>query len=108
MKLARRTGGSFALAFVDLEGMKRINDTLGHESGDEALVSTAGILKSTFRASNIIARLGGDEFIVMAISAKAGSLARIRSVSSWLRQNITASARQYPWPSALALRITTL
>ena len=78
MKLARRTSGCFALAFVDLDGMKRINDTLGHELGDEALVTTASILKSTFRDSDIVARLGGDEFIVMAIAAKVGALGRIR------------------------------
>jgi diguanylate cyclase (GGDEF)-like protein len=78
MKLARRTSGRFALAFVDLDGMKRINDTLGHEFGDEALVTTAGILKSTFRDSDIIARLGGDEFIVLAIAAKVGALGRVR------------------------------
>lgn len=55
LKLSRRTGSSFALAFVDLDGMKRINDELGHEFGDQALVTTAEILTSTFRASDVIA-----------------------------------------------------
>ncbi len=78
MKLARRTGNSLALAFVDLDGMKRINDELGHEFGDRALVTTAEILRSTFRASDLVARLGGDEFIVLAIEAKEGATDRIR------------------------------
>lgn len=78
LKLARRTGNGLALAFIDLDGMKRINDQLGHEFGDQALVTTATILKSTFRASDIIARLGGDEFIALAIAAKAGGMARVR------------------------------
>lgn len=78
LKLACRTGYSVALAFVDLDGMKRINDELGHESGDQALVATAQILKSTFRASDIIARLGGDEFIVLANAAGQSVSNRIR------------------------------
>jgi len=78
LKLARRSGYSLALAFVDLDGMKRINDELGHEFGDQALVSTAEILRATFRASDIIARLGGDEFIVLAIAAGTGVAGRIR------------------------------
>lgn len=78
LKLARRSGYSLALAFVDLDGMKRINDGLGHEFGDQALVKTAEILRATFRASDTIARLGGDEFIVLAIAAGSAVSARIR------------------------------
>jgi len=77
LKLARRTGQSVALIFVDLNGMKRINDELGHEFGDQALVATARILK-TFRASDVIARLGGDEFVVLAMAAKPAASGRIR------------------------------
>jgi two-component system, cell cycle response regulator len=78
LKLARRTGTCFAIAFVDLDGMKRINDEMGHEFGDQALATTASILKSTFRASDITARLGGDEFVALAIGAKPSGAARIR------------------------------
>ena len=77
LKLACRMGHSVALAFIDLDGMKKINDELGHEAGDQALVNTAGILRSTFRASDIIARLGGDEFIVLAIATRSGSVSRL-------------------------------
>jgi diguanylate cyclase (GGDEF)-like protein len=52
--------------YADLDGLKRINDTLGHIEGDRALVKTAEILKDTFRTSDILARLGGDEFVVLA------------------------------------------
>lgn len=52
-----------ALIFIDLNGMKRINDELGHEAGDEAIRSMAAVLRSTFRDSDILARLGGDEFV---------------------------------------------
>jgi diguanylate cyclase (GGDEF)-like protein len=77
LKLAQRNGNSVALAFVDLDGMKRINDELGHEWGDQALIATARILKSTFRASDLIARLGGDEFIVLGIGVQREAIGRI-------------------------------
>ncbi len=54
------------ILYADLDGLKRINDTLGHPEGDRALVKAAEILKDTFRTSDIIARLGGDEFVVLA------------------------------------------
>jgi len=77
LKLAQRNRNSMALAFIDLDGMKRINDELGHEFGDQALIATARILKSTFRASDLIARLGGDEFIVLGLGVQANATGRI-------------------------------
>lgn len=63
-KIARRTQMLCCLLFVDLDGLKQINDSLGHEIGDRMIVDTAQILKQTFRDSDIIARLGGDEFVI--------------------------------------------
>ncbi|MDZ7938579.1 MAG: GGDEF domain-containing protein [Rhodoferax sp.] len=54
------------LFFADLDGLKRINDTWGHEVGDEAIRLTARLLTETFRAEDIVARLGGDEFVILA------------------------------------------
>jgi diguanylate cyclase (GGDEF)-like protein/PAS domain S-box-containing protein len=67
MKFSDRHQRNMLLFFADLDGMKRINDTLGHEEGDAALIDVAAILKETFRSSDIIARIGGDEFAVLAI-----------------------------------------
>ncbi len=53
--------------FADLDGLKWINDTLGHEEGDRALIEAATVFKETFRTSDIVARLGGDEFAALAI-----------------------------------------
>ena len=69
LKLSDRTKMGMLLFFADLDGMKRINDTLGHEEGDRALIDVATILQETFRSSDIIARIGGDEFAVLAIEA---------------------------------------
>ena len=49
--------------------MKLINDTLGHEEGDRALIDTANILRKSLRDSDIIARFGGDEFVALAMEA---------------------------------------
>ncbi|MDP2815348.1 MAG: PAS domain S-box protein, partial [Rectinemataceae bacterium] len=65
LKLAERNKSGMVLFFADLDGLKWINDTLGHEEGDKALIEAATVLKETFRASDIIARLGGDEYSVL-------------------------------------------
>jgi diguanylate cyclase (GGDEF)-like protein/PAS domain S-box-containing protein len=66
LKSAERNKKKSMLAFVDLDGMKQINDIWGHEEGDKALINTANLLKQAFRKSDIIARIGGDEFAVLA------------------------------------------
>jgi two-component system, cell cycle response regulator len=63
--LANRTGAPFLVAFIDLDGMKQINDTFGHQEGNRALVEIANILRDSFRQSDILARFGGDEFVVL-------------------------------------------
>ena len=51
-----------SLLFIDLDGLKQLNDSAGHEAGDSALVLTSALLRRTFRPTDLIARLGGDEF----------------------------------------------
>ena len=57
-------GESCALFIVDLDNFKRVNDTLGHQAGDQAIRETARQLSRLFRASDIVGRLGGDEFAI--------------------------------------------
>ncbi|MCW5942909.1 MAG: GGDEF domain-containing protein [Fimbriimonadaceae bacterium] len=57
------------LAYLDLDGMKRINDTFGHEAGDRALVTLADAMRRSFRASDVLGRIGGDEFVALAEDA---------------------------------------
>ncbi|MBF2027966.1 MAG: diguanylate cyclase [Oscillatoriales cyanobacterium C42_A2020_001] len=65
LKIAQRTQTSCCLLFADLDGLKQINDSFGHDLGDQAIAYAAQVLKQTFRDADIVARLGGDEFVVL-------------------------------------------
>lgn len=60
-----RSGIDAAVLFLDLDGLKEINDKFGHEAGDRALVEFGRLLASSVRSADIIARLSGDEFAVL-------------------------------------------
>jgi diguanylate cyclase (GGDEF)-like protein len=64
-----RYGIHAAMLFVDLDGLKMINDTFGHRAGDEALIQVAGLLASGVRHSDVVARIGGDEFGILLESS---------------------------------------
>lgn len=63
-----------ALLFIDVDGLKYVNDNFGHKRGDSLLCTVADLLKSTFREADIVGRLGGDEFVVFAITTDSKSL----------------------------------
>jgi diguanylate cyclase (GGDEF)-like protein len=61
----KRYGDSGALLFVDVDGLKMINDSFGHSAGDEALIKVSELLQAGTRASDCVARIGGDEFAIL-------------------------------------------
>ncbi|HKP80975.1 MAG TPA: diguanylate cyclase [Pyrinomonadaceae bacterium] len=82
---ARRQKENLLLLFIDLDGMKRINDEFGHNEGDNALINTAAILNRSFRSSDIVARLGGDEFTVLVTDLNASKEDAIARLNENLR-----------------------
>ncbi len=69
--LAQRTKMPLAVMALDLDGFKAINDTHGHDAGDEALVEMATVLQQQARASDVVGRMGGDEFVVLCPNTSA-------------------------------------
>jgi diguanylate cyclase (GGDEF)-like protein len=69
---ARRDGTQLLAFYVDLDGLKALNDTYGHEVGDDAIARTADALRNTTRNSDVVARLGGDEFMVVGPVPEGG------------------------------------
>jgi len=63
--LSRRHGHSMAMGFLDLDGFKQVNDTLGHGAGDRVLKASASAIQERLRKSDVVGRVGGDEFAVL-------------------------------------------
>ena len=76
-KLADRHKRRMSLIYLDLDGLKAINDKLGHEAGDRALVDAANILRKSFRESDIMGRMGGDEFAVLITDGAEADIEQI-------------------------------
>jgi diguanylate cyclase (GGDEF)-like protein/PAS domain S-box-containing protein len=118
LHIAQREKREALLFFVDLNGMKQINDEFGHDEGDRALVDTADVLRDTFRASDVVSRLGGDEFVAFVLDADASKLdalaARIRQAMATRnaqgarRYRLSASIGAAPYDAARGQTIESL
>lgn len=64
-KLSNINNENLVICFIDVDGLKIINDTFGHEEGDKLLISAAQILKESIRKTDFVIRMGGDEFLVV-------------------------------------------
>ncbi len=87
--MARRADQPVAVAYVDLDNMKQINDHFGHAAGDQALRLCADIFRSTFRSADVIARLGGDEFAVLFPRVESG----VDAALARLAEKVTSSSQ---------------
>jgi diguanylate cyclase (GGDEF)-like protein len=92
IKEVDRRGGEVSVLFVDMDGMKDVNDTYGHETGDALLIELARLLTESCRASDVVARYGGDEFVVlMGETDAAGAAAVARKVAAAIAARNTAA-----------------
>jgi diguanylate cyclase (GGDEF)-like protein len=79
LRLADRRKQGMYMLYADMDGLKQINDTYGHQEGDRALVETAKLLKRTYRSSDVVSRIGGDEFAVIPVGTAKDDIAAIIS-----------------------------
>lgn len=97
LKLQRENKSNTGVIICDLDGLKLINDTLGHEKGDEALKCTAKILKENVRADDIVARIGGDEYAVLLPNISRSSIKKIYGQIKKSFDSYTFSNLNIPW-----------
>lgn len=90
---SQREGGAIAVAYLDLDNFKRINDAYGHDEGDQVLRRTAGALTESVRAIDLVARMGGDEFVVAIVNP---SETTCDTVGSRILEKVQALAADYP------------
>lgn len=107
LKLAKREQYEMALFFMDLNGLKAINDTLGHLVGDRALRDVSSVLRETFRGSDILARIGGDEFVALA---HVHSARDIETLCARLRQHLKDfnTSRERPYEIDMSIGATVV
>jgi diguanylate cyclase (GGDEF)-like protein/PAS domain S-box-containing protein len=106
IELARRNGQRCLLLFLDLDGFKVINDTLGHAIGDELLRTVADRLKHVLRGSDTVARLGGDEFVVLAGSANPDYAVQLaQKILTQLREPIQVSGELLSVTGSLGIAV---
>ncbi len=100
---ARRDGHSCLLAFIDVDGLKGVNDDKGHLVGDALIVDVAEVLRATLHPSDIVARMGGDEFCVLITDASAeAELLRTRLVNAFNTFN-AVGGRPYRLSASIGL-----
>jgi diguanylate cyclase (GGDEF)-like protein/PAS domain S-box-containing protein len=95
-RIARRKNRELVLLYLDVDGLKQVNDRFGHAAGDDLLRETADILRHLCRDTDVVARLGGDEFVILAVEAMEESVAIFRErIQRVLRERNRHPGRVY-------------
>ncbi len=95
LELSKRNKNMYVVMFIDLDGFKEVNDTLGHKAGDQLLKEAGHILERSIRSSDTASRFGGDEFIVLLsqINSEHDSGAVARKILDGLSKDFTISGK---------------
>ena len=107
LALARRAKEHLGLVVLDMDGLKQINDTHGHQAGDEALRTLGQRLQSATRATDVSARLGGDEFALILPAVEDDEAARraVARIAEQLRGPFTYAGVQFSLEVSLGLAV---
>jgi len=108
LKRARRKGTQVAVLFLDLDHFKKVNDTLGHDAGDQALIDAAARLQALFRAQDTVARMGGDEFVIVLdgfarVSDVIGSTSKIVEA---FKQPLVVGTREFMLTASIGIALS--
>jgi diguanylate cyclase (GGDEF)-like protein/PAS domain S-box-containing protein len=95
LRAAPRTGQEFTVLYTDVDDLKTVNDTYGHDAGSALLVGAADVLKNTFRAADVVGRIGGDEFVALAAISRLGSTVIVERLQAHLANLNAQSNRPY-------------
>jgi diguanylate cyclase (GGDEF)-like protein len=93
LERARRNGERRGLLFIDVDGLKQVNDELGHREGDRAIAAAADVLRGCARTSDVLGRLGGDEFLLLLGEAGEPHAVRQRVLTALEAHNPASGAR---------------
>lgn len=106
LEQAKRDNQRLALLFADLDGLKSINDNLGHLAGDSAIRDFGTILVDCFRSSDIISRIGGDEFVILTTVSNADEAESIKTrLLQHVQQHNSHQQRQYNLVASVGVSI---
>jgi diguanylate cyclase (GGDEF)-like protein len=101
-KVARRQRLPSALIYADIDGLKAVNDGLGHDVGDQLIQNGARILRESFRDSDVIARLGGDEFAAFTLDTAQPGVIQAR-IQENLKKFSQSAALPYPFSFSIGI-----
>ncbi len=107
IEVAGRSKQQFALLFVDLDGFKYVNDTFGHEAGDQLLILYASRLRQALRASDYVARLGGDEFVILVreVSSTKNLVTLVKKILEAVREPVTLGGRELFFTASIGISV---
>lgn len=104
---ARRNGGLIGVVVIDLDDFKKVNDTLGHETGDRLLIEVAQRFRANLREGDLLGRLGGDEFIILLNSLQDSESAGLKAAEliGCLRPSIHINERRLMLSASIGIAL---